>query len=120
LSGTCVAQESDFFIIHTYFWNGYANGNRPTNQQLFDQLSELSTIRSGVDSLIKKYAPSVTKRMPIALTEYNIEIPPCGATLQYINTIWFAELFGEVIKGGTIDCLVHFAFKVDCLALPFD
>jgi len=104
-------EAADFFILHDYFYD--ENSDNVTNQDLLGTLDHLATIREGFDSMCAKYAPNVATPAPIALTEYNIAYVSkggCGATMQFINTVWTAEFLGRVMLKREVDAALQFAF----------
>eukprot|EP00928_Gymnodinium_smaydae_P062475 TRINITY_DN46329_c0_g1_i1.p1 TRINITY_DN46329_c0_g1~~TRINITY_DN46329_c0_g1_i1.p1 ORF type:complete len:595 (+),score=57.03 TRINITY_DN46329_c0_g1_i1:43-1827(+) len=94
-----VADRADFFILHNYFYTG---SETPSDEDLFATMSDLKGYADSLTTLIETYAPGVTPP-PYALTEFSIVMESkagCGATLQFINSLWTAELLGENQLGG--------------------
>ena len=84
----------------------------PTNAELLEEVSVLSDMRDGVAGFFADVVPEATVP-PIILSEFNLvqlASAGCGATLQFINTIWHAEILGEAIQGGDVAALMSFSW----------
>lgn len=89
------AKKADFVTVHSYV----ADEKHPLN--LF-KLAGFGPkkIRTMVDHQIQHYAPKRKERMPIALTEFNIQMPPRDQTVNMVNGLFLARLLGECMEHG--------------------
>eukprot|EP00620_Florenciella_sp_RCC1587_P024068 CAMPEP_0182571620 /NCGR_PEP_ID=MMETSP1324-20130603/14027_1 /TAXON_ID=236786 /ORGANISM="Florenciella sp., Strain RCC1587" /LENGTH=567 /DNA_ID=CAMNT_0024786287 /DNA_START=73 /DNA_END=1776 /DNA_ORIENTATION=+ len=110
LSVDGAADAADFVVIHEYYFK--TTSSVPTNVELLEEVGQLSDMRDGVADFFAEVVPEATVP-PIILSEFNLvqlASAGCGATLQFINTIWHAEILGEAIQGGDVAALMSFSW----------
>jgi len=88
-------KNADFVTVHSYFADEY----HPQSLLSYVGFGP-NAIRSMVDLQMDKFVPGHKGRMPVALTEFNIQMPPRDQTVNMVNGLFLAKLLGECMESG--------------------
>jgi len=96
-------KNADFVTAHIYFAENHPNA-------LFQYAaSGPKTLRAGINQQMKKFVPQRKTKMPIALTEFNLQMTSRNQTLNMADGLFLARLLGE--------CMEHDIFMTQLWAL---
>lgn len=105
---TVAGTEMDFVIMHAYFCKHYGTAEpSPWDALNYGCISDPTKLdcspkvmADNIAAMVKKYAPSRKSRLPIMLTEYNMEGPVGDETFQVTEALFTAKLLGESMQAG--------------------
>jgi len=94
-------KNADFVSTHVYFPEGPPSA-------LFQFAGAPKAMRTEIDTLVKKYT-NRKRKMPIALTEFNLQMSTRNQTINMADGLFLARLLGE--------CMEHDIFMTQLWAL---